>query len=151
MLFRSRDRCLPGPSPLFCDATWPFFRRGSRIRRSVGSLSRCGVMEIVFYAGLLLFVLFGPWILVWRMNRGRKQNREEDQSRLRELTNRVLALELGLKELRGRAAPPLRPNPVTKEDRKSTRLNSSHGYISYAVFCLKKKKQQSNLIILLLR
>src|SRR2546422_8750141 len=30
-------------------------------------------------------------------------------------------------------------------DRKSTRLNSSHGYISYAVFCLKKKKQKSNL------
>src|SRR2546422_7567183 len=29
-----------------------------------------------------------------------------------------------------------------KQDRKSTRLNSSHGYISYAVFCLKKKKQQ---------
>src|SRR2546422_7800291 len=27
-------------------------------------------------------------------------------------------------------------------DRKSTRLNSSHGYISYAVFCLKKKKTQ---------
>src|SRR2546429_1359716 len=28
-------------------------------------------------------------------------------------------------------------------DRKSTRLNSSHGYISYAVFCLKKKKEPS--------
>src|SRR2546422_6623786 len=28
-------------------------------------------------------------------------------------------------------------------DRKSTRLNSSHGYISYAVFCLKKKKKYS--------
>src|SRR2546422_2718473 len=28
-----------------------------------------------------------------------------------------------------------------KLDRKSTRLNSSHGYISYAVFCLKKKKK----------
>src|SRR2546422_6106876 len=28
-------------------------------------------------------------------------------------------------------------------DRKSTRLNSSHGYISYAVFCLKKKKNSS--------
>src|SRR5205809_3349257 len=27
-----------------------------------------------------------------------------------------------------------------RSDRKSTRLNSSHGYISYAVFCLKKKK-----------
>src|SRR5687768_17926721 len=30
------------------------------------------------------------------------------------------------------------------EDRKSTRLNSSHGYISYAVFCLKKKKKSHN-------
>src|SRR5687768_18111820 len=30
------------------------------------------------------------------------------------------------------------------EDRKSTRLNSSHGYISYAVFCLKKKNQNTN-------
>src|SRR2546429_4780364 len=29
---------------------------------------------------------------------------------------------------------------VARRDRKSTRLNSSHGYISYAVFCLKKKK-----------
>src|SRR2546429_5737736 len=28
-----------------------------------------------------------------------------------------------------------------RSDRKSTRLNSSHGYISYAVFCLKKKKK----------
>src|SRR5687768_18036886 len=30
-------------------------------------------------------------------------------------------------------------------DRKSTRLNSSHGYISYAVFCLKKKKHSAGL------
>src|SRR2546430_3477919 len=30
--------------------------------------------------------------------------------------------------------------PVTRKDRKSTRLNSSHSQISYAVFCLKKKK-----------
>src|SRR5438128_9615642 len=40
-----------------------------------------------------------------------------------------------------------RPRPLgrryvgCREDRKSTRLNSSHGSISYAVFCLKKKKQ----------
>src|SRR2546422_8630518 len=32
-------------------------------------------------------------------------------------------------------------------DRKSTRLNSSHGYISYAVFCLKKKKSWHNYIV----
>src|SRR2546429_818128 len=30
-------------------------------------------------------------------------------------------------------------HPTILEDRKSTRLNSSHGYISYAVFCLKKR------------
>src|SRR2546422_8410169 len=34
---------------------------------------------------------------------------------------------------------------VARLDRKSTRLNSSHGYISYAVFCLKKKKQTENI------
>src|SRR2546422_4844671 len=39
-----------------------------------------------------------------------------------------------LQILRVRTTPPPR-------DRKSTRLNSSHGYISYAVFCLKKKKR----------
>src|SRR2546429_1040470 len=31
---------------------------------------------------------------------------------------------------------------LTSTDRKSTRLNSSHGYISYAVFCLKKNKHK---------
>src|SRR2546422_6874267 len=43
------------------------------------------------------------------------------------------------------------PVPLAREhdprivvDRKSTRLNSSHGYISYAVFCLKKKKTKKH-------
>src|SRR5256884_6230950 len=36
------------------------------------------------------------------------------------------------------------PGHSTPRDRKSTRLNSSHGYISYAVFCLKKKNIHSN-------
>src|SRR2546422_1166936 len=35
-------------------------------------------------------------------------------------------------------------------DRKSTRLNSSHGYISYAVFCLKKKKKKMHIVVLCL-
>src|SRR2546422_8424763 len=34
-----------------------------------------------------------------------------------------------------------RARGIETVDRKSTRLNSSHGYISYAVFCLKKKKK----------
>src|SRR2546430_13354627 len=37
------------------------------------------------------------------------------------------------------------------EDRKSTRLNSSHSQISYAVFCLKKKKQITNTLMLALQ
>src|SRR2546422_4952197 len=36
--------------------------------------------------------------------------------------------------------------PNCSGDRKSTRLNSSHGYISYAVFCLKKKKTEINTV-----
>src|SRR2546429_1057847 len=36
---------------------------------------------------------------------------------------------------------------VARVDRKSTRLNSSHGYISYAVFCLKKKKKTVHLVL----
>src|SRR5437588_11583680 len=36
-----------------------------------------------------------------------------------------------------------RNEPFSPEDRKSTRLNSSHTVISYAVFCLKKKKQNT--------
>src|SRR3989449_8315370 len=39
---------------------------------------------------------------------------------------------------------PERAELALVRDRKSTRLNSSHGYISYAVFCLKKKKHSTN-------
>src|SRR2546422_6508022 len=38
---------------------------------------------------------------------------------------------------------PRRDLPAERQDRKSTRLNSSHGYISYAVFCLKKKNKKT--------
>src|SRR2546422_1843721 len=43
------------------------------------------------------------------------------------------------------ALPDIRVRPGSDVgDRKSTRLNSSHGYISYAVFCLKKKKTRNS-------
>src|SRR2546422_7152348 len=48
------------------------------------------------------------------------------------------------REDRARAAAGTGPARAVRRaaaDRKSTRLNSSHGYISYAVFCLKKKKK----------
>src|SRR2546429_3376981 len=52
-------------------------------------------------------------------------------------------VELGLE---GEALPvqDARIQAAPARDRKSTRLNSSHGYISYAVFCLKKKKKKKN-------
>src|SRR5687768_17673021 len=40
----------------------------------------------------------------------------------------------------GAPMPQALVDKIKQSDRKSTRLNSSHGYISYAVFCLKKKK-----------
>src|SRR3989449_3674405 len=42
---------------------------------------------------------------------------------------------------------PFPPRVGRRTDRKSTRLNSSHGYISYAVFCLKKKKKKKQTVI----
>src|SRR5438034_2642022 len=43
----------------------------------------------------------------------------------------------------GRQSGALRGDSACGEDRKSTRLNSSHTVISYAVFCLKKKKKKT--------
>ena len=53
-------------------------------------------------------------------------------------TNEEQARRLQLDRERKRTAR----QSETDEDRKSTRLNSSHTVISYAVFCLKKKKQK---------
>src|SRR2546422_7475319 len=50
------------------------------------------------------------------------------------------ARELQRNLIRSHASGVGDPLSVEAVDRKSTRLNSSHGYISYAVFCLKKKK-----------
>src|SRR3989449_8191754 len=49
----------------------------------------------------------------------------------------LVPLTRGLHDAGGRG---MQPVVRSGRDRKSTRLNSSHGYISYAVFCLKKKK-----------
>src|SRR2546422_8266052 len=54
---------------------------------------------------------------------------------------RSLAALRGLQVRNPESVPPASWfQPTWRLDRKSTRLNSSHGYISYAVFCLKKKK-----------
>src|SRR5258708_30475977 len=48
-------------------------------------------------------------------------------------------------EVRGGQTAIWPPRTSTVQDRKSTRLNSSHQIISYAVFCLKKKKWHDNI------
>src|SRR2546430_7445263 len=51
---------------------------------------------------------------------------------------------------RSRRRPFTRSHPLgsfTRQDRKSTRLNSSHSQISYAVFCLKKKKHDITILV----
>src|SRR3712207_8468036 len=53
----------------------------------------------------------------------------------------LVAVALGVGVSVGRAVGISVPVGVTVGDRKSTRLNSSHANISYAVFCLKKKKK----------
>src|SRR2546427_4207229 len=49
--------------------------------------------------------------------------------------------------LGGRSLPCSLGCPCDHADRKSTRLNSSHSQISYAVFCLKKKKKENKQVI----
>src|SRR2546422_2574950 len=49
---------------------------------------------------------------------------------------------LGIEIERPDPSGALHCDQLPQQDRKSTRLNSSHGYISYAVFCLKKKKKK---------
>src|SRR5687768_17930337 len=62
----------------------------------------------------------------------------EKAAMVEQAKSRVAAVK---ESLAAQPAEPGAPKPPVKkkEDRKSTRLNSSHGYISYAVFCLKKK------------
>src|SRR3712207_8335811 len=57
-------------------------------------------------------------------------------------TSAVVGQVVGLARGVGAVDPRL---PLLRLDRKSTRLNSSHANISYAVFCLKKKKQKCTL------
>src|SRR2546422_7757450 len=60
-----------------------------------------------------------------------------------DLGEHVLELAEQRAVARGLLAGRERVQPI---DRKSTRLNSSHGYISYAVFCLKKKKKNEHIL-----
>src|SRR5438445_9486869 len=72
-------------------------------------------------------------------------------ARMQKVSLRVVAMDIPPQDVITRDDISIKVNAVlymlvrdpVKADRKSTRLNSSHANISYAVFCLKKKKQQT--------
>jgi uncharacterized membrane protein len=72
-------------------------------------------VEILPYLILLALIFVGPWILVWRMSRARRRDREEDLSRWRELSNRLLALDRAVKDLQDRTASNTKPQSAVKE------------------------------------
>src|SRR2546422_1440655 len=76
----------------------------------------------------------------------RSRERQTHVAQTDDPDQRGAVLRLGDQQVRrglGGGAGPLRADR-DRRDRKSTRLNSSHGYISYAVFCLKKKKNTND-------
>src|SRR6266496_5341011 len=77
------------------------------------------IVAILFFAGLGLCILFGPWVLLIRTGIKRRREREEDQGHLSQLTVRVFALESAVRELKRPAvAPAPPPVPVQPEEAK---------------------------------
>jgi uncharacterized membrane protein len=70
--------------------------------------------SIVIVGGIVLFVLLGPWVLVWRVNVSRKREREEDQGLRRELASRVSALEHTLQKLQAQRLSPASEEAIPK-------------------------------------
>src|SRR2546430_10744442 len=76
-----------------------------------------------------------PYTTLFRSRRGRDAHAHGRRDRHRIRSRRGRSPQV--------AAALLDDRPAVERDRKSTRLNSSHSQISYAVFCLKKKKKHT--------
>src|SRR5260221_10830336 len=72
-----------------------------------------------------------------------KNRRSQIRSAVRKVEEAIAAGDKGAAAAALKLAEPALMRGVSKGDRKSTRLNSSHTVISYAVFCLKKKKKKN--------
>src|SRR5207249_9252364 len=94
----------------------------------------CILMIIEFYYSFYLFLFFCFFFLMLR---------RPPRSTLfpTRRSSDLFAARIAVRSFRPDACVPDRFSPLRDLDRKSTRLNSSHVSISYAVFCLKKKKQ----------
>src|SRR5437870_10863881 len=67
------------------------------------------LFAIVFFGGLILCILVGPWILLWRSRARQRREREEDQQQVHRLTQRLYLLEEAVRKLR---SPVEAPNPA---------------------------------------
>src|SRR2546422_6749512 len=87
-----------------------------------------------------------PYTTLFRSPSGHQDGRARLAAAVRSVLDVLEGPEEGEKKLAcgDGLIPALRAAIESFEDRKSTRLNSSHGYISYAVFCLKKKNHQTD-------
>src|SRR3712207_6879895 len=90
-----------------------------------------------------------PYTTLFRSYLGIAEARPPARHRWHQVAHEVRHPALATGEVHGGVRPhqrPAQPRPLrdgrVHVDRKSTRLNSSHANISYAVFCLKKKKTQ---------
>src|SRR2546422_5662261 len=82
-----------------------------------------------------------PYTTLFRSRSDAVDERHRQRRVLPPQTRRVAVLH-GLHRHREQPEHAASARAAADQDRKSTRLNSSHGYISYAVFCLKKKKNK---------
>src|SRR5690349_24245599 len=91
----------------------------------------------------------GPWVVVKWIRVGRlKGHREKDRWRVDSASVEEEVQRVARAGWWRRVdMPPGRAEGIQQSDRKSTRLNSSHVEISYAVFCLKKKNTTKELLI----
>src|ERR1041385_2769360 len=105
-----------------------------RLKQPVFALKSIGNRKTLLLLLVLSFV--AGWGGAWQVKRRADQHLAEERAR-REKQD-LIPFEQGLLKPISSKAIEIWQNHKTT-DRKSTRLNSSHGYISYAVFCLKKK------------
>ena len=87
--------------------------------------------DFVPVVGIVLLVLLGPWVLVWRANSRRRRERGEDQERWRELTSRTYALEQTVRALHAQRPSPASEGPIPKtadSRHVNNRFHPEHGY-----------------------
>src|SRR5947209_15491362 len=121
--------------------SFDFTRLGSLARALQGAIAQHGVAVVNSHGTR------DRRALTWLRWRGRLSQAFVVTRRTMPLTSSVELLAVGLTADRTIAVSAAVAGALRRRDRKSTRLNSSHANISYAVFCLKKKKNNDAILL----